>query len=243
MMVDDVCLAQSRGRRRRFAVLFANVSSWSAQARSFFAAESPDVALAVETNLAGVQYGAECRRLKAAKYYVTGAAARPNPFSVPGRRAGDSGADPGRSTTGGLLLIAQPYLEVAGLHLVDNGKDLLQLSGPRHTFALWRLSGISFLVGAVYLRPGAESEQDSLMALAEAAAVVRKTGLPFVLAGDFNRRPEAFMRLGWAQRLRARVVAPSVDTATTRCPTSLIDYFIVSDRIKHLIDSVNVLNI
>ena len=120
-------LGEPRSKRRRFVVLFANVSSWGAQARSFFVIEAPDVAVVAETHLAGAQFGDECRRLKSVKYYVTGAAARPNPFSLPGQRACYAGDDPGRSTTGGLLLVAQPYLEVAGLHVVDGGEDVLQL--------------------------------------------------------------------------------------------------------------------
>ena len=94
------------------------------------------------------------------------------------------------------------------------------------------------MIGGTYLHPDLEAHRDNLALLGRIGSIIQASDLPFILFGDMNMPPEAFEKIGFHARLRARIVATDSNTCR-QGRGSKIDYAIVSDSLCCLLDDLH----
>ena len=62
--------------------------------------------------------------------------------------------------------------------------------------------------------------------------------VPIIIVGDFNMLPTEFNDSCWCAHLKANLVLPPTPTTLSKTSDRLIDYIVVSDSIRHIIEEV-----
>ena len=183
-----------------------------------------------ETHLVGHRFHDLKARMLRKGWDLYPAHATPNTKSTPGAAALELGADPGRATTGGVLVAARRWLGTTALCPItkDGVPGFVEPVGNNFSFMSWRTAGLTIAVGGIYLEPGLGPQGCNLERLAEVATFLTQLSIPFILAGDFNMEPSELMGTQWAHKLKAQIVWPDVPFTCTSGEGRVLDYYVVS---------------
>ncbi len=224
------------GSRRRskasHVIETINGTAWSSLAEYVQGSSGVDVFLMQETHLPPSRVKAEEDWCKARRLRGTLSAATPS---------GEGG------WRGGAGIAAR---DAYGMTLVPGMKRSELVEGRVVLVHLGGLVRGGYGLATVYLWTSEGMSARNLAILDALGAALRGLGIPFVVGGDWNVGPEVLEATGWAERLRAKIVAPQdvtfVPTATlgdgesAPAQGSRLDYFVVSEMLVPLVQSVRV---
>eukprot|EP00959_Pyramimonas_sp_CCMP1952_P300650 6288828-Pyramimonas_sp.AAC.1 len=75
-------------------------------------------------------------------------------------------------------------------------------------------------------------EVEGAQLLSRLGEFLHAASLPFLIGGDWNAPPALLVRLGWASKLRGRIIAPASPTCTSgKREWRTLDYFVISDAL------------
>ena len=144
--------------------------------------------------------------------------------------------DKDNGNEGGTMVLGQKTINTQSL-CEDTKVDGMPIHiSELHNLAgrLVSTTGFDFLVLSGYARDG-----DIKELLDEVALVTRNGCIPFVLGADFNRSPQQVEAAAETRLLRAVVMTPTNAEATChQGKGSMIDFFLVSDVLAQMVDSV-----
>ena len=129
----------------------------------------------------------------------------------------------------------------------DLGLDAVGMAGgsrwPAHA-VLCRLhipGWCPLLLGSIYGLVGQGLSEEHMEGLAKVATVMAESRMPFVLGADWNLKPQQLELSGLPSRLSGRVIfQANRSTCISKRSRTTIDYFLVSEDLCGLIDSVSV---
>ncbi len=215
------------GRQGTVPVFFANVTQWSEHAENYLVGCGDDAVLAAELHVKRRDVDKVLKLAGKNGWNATVGPARQSTKSLPGSNAGVLAQVHGRwRSTPWAECVDQrghvgPWHNLIGRSATINGIEVQLMSG--YFDCQEGLSGTNWYI---------------------LARVEQVTGVgrdPFVLAVDANKSPEAFRveAAAWLARNRATIVTASnvQYTCKTAAGGSMLDYFIVSDRVAGLIAS------
>ena len=141
-------------------------------------------------------------------------------------------------THGGELIAYGRYLSVAAIspdiiHSLTEGMSQVRFAA----FHL-RLKHTSTIVFTVYLwdSQGWPAENHTIMQHIRSISDI--FDVPIVIVGDFNMLSTEFNDSCWRAHLKASLVLPPTPTTLSKTSDRLIDYIVVSDSIRHIIEDV-----
>ena len=203
---------------------------WGPKAEEFLAATCSPIWVVTETHLVGHRFHDLKARMLKKGWDLYPAHATPNTKSNPGAAALELGADPGKATTGGVLVAARRWLGTTSLcpSTKDGVPGFVEPVGNNFSFMSWRTAGLTIAIGGIYLEPGLGPQGSNLERLAEVATFLTQLATPFILAGDFNMEPAELMGTQWAHKLGAQIVWPDVPFTCSSGEGRVLDYFVVS---------------
>ena len=214
-------------------IFASNITMWGPKAEEFLATSLAPIWVVTETHLVGHRYRDLKARMLRKGWDLYPAHATPNTKSTPGAAALELGADPGRATTGGVLVAARRWLGTTALCPItkDGVPGFIEPVGNNFSFMSWRTAGLTIAIGGIYLEPSLGPQGCNLERLAEVATSLTQLATPFILAGDFNMEPGELMGTQWAHKLGAQIVWPDVPFTCTSGEGRVLDYYAVSKRL------------
>ena len=223
-----------RGGRRRsggknnakpdtIGIYFANFNKNTPKARRYVIDRTEQVKCLVETHVEKDRVRWEMSQ------YIRGH----NVTCAPARNTLD---DKDNGNEGGTLVLGQKTINTQSLC-----EDAKVDGMPIHISELHNLAGrlvcttgFNFLVLSGYARDG-----DIKELLDEVAIVTRNGSIPFVLGADFNKSPQQVEAAAETRLLRAVVMTPTnAEVTCHQGKGSMIDFFLVSDVLAQMVDSV-----
>ena len=99
----------------------------------------------------------------------------------------------------------------------------------------WRMHGLEVLVMSIYLTCGVGPTAVNLTKLQQAGACIRAQRLPFIVAGDWNMTVEQLDSTGWLEAVGGAPVQAAGVQATVTGGSRVIDFFVMSPVLKHLV--------
>ncbi len=147
---------------------------------------------------------------------------------------------PNGGASGGVAIFAR---EGIGLHLPPGGSHIW--SPGRAVAAVVQAPGHRPVIYvSTYLCHGKGPSGDNLEILAAVGRRLKMApeGYGFVMGGDFNMEPPEIAATGIQEELSATILAPDTARGTFRGPrsASLLDFYIVSNRLAAAVDSIAV---
>ena len=211
-------------------IFASNITMWGPKAEEFLAATCSPIWVVTETHLVGHRFHDLKARMLKKGWDLYPAHATPNTKSNPGAAALELGADPGKATTGGVLVAARRWLGTTSLcpSTKDGVPGFVEPVGNNFSFMSWRTAGLTIAIGGIYLEPGLGPQGSNLERLAEVATFLTQIATPFILAGDFNMEPAELMGTQWAHKIGAQIVRPDVPFTCSSGEGRVLDYFVVS---------------
>jgi len=216
---------QERGHRRGDSVpssneagrwldiKFGNITEWGPQAKEHLQRSGVDILLLAEHKRRGDSYREMQKDLGKASYATIGVEAE----------ATDAG-----DTAGGVIIGFKSHLRIS--RYSDHGTEQ-QFSGKRWCVCHLRLQGAAVAVGVAYLHTGVEDGPENMEVLGQLGQSLSATGLPFIVAADWDMEASTLRSTGWLDRLSGEVVAiPGDDSTCAAGSGRLIDFFVVSKR-------------
>ena len=94
----------------------------------------------------------------------------------------------------------------------------------------------------VYLEPGMRASGLNLWLLEVLAACILCFDGPWIAMGDWNLEPQDLSQAGWLNAVNGKVLASSTSTCAGG-EGSVLDYFVVSEAVAHLVQQVEVIDI
>jgi hypothetical protein len=95
---------------------------------------------------------------------------------------------------------------------------------------------ISLVIHSVYMQVNTGVCGLNLNILATLGERIQDDGRPWIFAGDFNFLPTSFSRLSWLGRVRGNILASIRAACVTQSSATILDYFVVSDVIKQIVE-------
>ncbi len=146
---------------------------------------------------------------------------------------------PGGGWSAGTVVLARSYL---GLRHPAVG-DRVVVPGRVAAAVLEAPSCRPIVAYSAYLRHGQQLGRENLDTLAEIGNHWEAQGDPnllYMVAADFNMKPEVLQRARLAERIKGRLVFPSSwrGTCRTRTSAATYDYFLVSNPLAEIVDVV-----
>ena len=189
---------------------------WGPKAEELLATTSAPIWVVTEAHLMGHRFHDLKARMLRKGWDLYRAHATPNTKSAPGAAARELGTDPGKATTGGVLVAARRWLGTTAMCPItrDGVPGFAGPVGNNCSFMSWRTAGLIISIGGIYLEPGLGPQGGNLESLAEVATFLTQLATPFVLAGDFDMEPSELMTPVGSQAQSADRVA--------RCPLHLL---------------------
>ena len=92
--------------------------------------------------------------------------------------------------------------------------------------------GVHF--GSIYLKDLVGMDDTNMAILQEVAAAITALKGPWILGGDWDLEPHVLQGSGFLRMVRGTMVAPALPT----CNGKTYDYFVVSERLAHLVAGV-----
>ena len=108
----------------------------------------------------------------------------------------------------------------------------------RHTHATLK-RGVTFVT--VYLEPGMRASGLNLWLLEVLAACILCFDGPWIAMGDWNLEPQEVSQAGWLDTVNGMVFASSAATCAGGAG-AVLDYFVVSEAMAHLVQQVEVID-
>ena len=193
--------------------MFGNITEWGPQAKEHLQKCGVDILLLAEHRRRGDSYREMQKDLGKASYATIGVEAE----------ATDAG-----DTAGGVTIGFKSHLCIS--RYSDHGTEQ-QFSGKRWCVCHLRLQGAAVAVGVAYLHMGVEDGPENMKVLGQLGQSLSATGLPFIVAADWDMEASTLRSTGWLDRLGGEVVAiPGVESTCTAGSGRLIDFFVVSKR-------------
>ena len=146
-------------------------------------------------------------------------------------------------TSGGTALLSRNAFPVVPPTPLASGVLTSQADSARLTAGMW--GGIlpsGILVVTLYLHTGLGLSAPNEALLDQAAELIRAYGVPYIVCGDFQMDPQVLVESGWVAGIKGQVHAgdgsPSMFGYHAE---TLIDFFIVDQRLEHMVVSSRVL--
>ena len=117
--------------------------------------------------------------------------------------------------------------------------DIEKKHPGRCVFTMW--SGVlaeGILVVSLYAYTGPHAVAKNADLLELLAKEISAIKVPFVVGGDWNMSPEDLSRTGFPTRLKATVVSPAAPTYVAGAAATTLDYFIVADCLRPMVEEV-----
>jgi len=131
-------------------------------------------------------------------------------------------------TSGGVVIGFKSHLCMS--KYFDHGTEQ-RFSGKRWCVGHLRPQGAAVAVGVAYLHTGVEDGPENMEVLGQLGQALSATGLPFIVAADWNMEASTLRSTGWLDRLGGEVVTmPGIESTCTAGSGRLIDFFVVSKR-------------
>ena len=141
----------------------------------------------------------------------------------------------------------KPHFDIAPPYVADNTaqtkRNSYEIIPGRLTAVIvnsW--FGTKLLVLNVYLDTNDGGGPINRAILMMMGIVIESNGLPYVIAGDMNMSPEELAKTGWVESVRGKIVCTQEPTCrpTPQHEGSVIDYFVISEWLTPLVQSVEV---
>ncbi len=222
-------------------IFASNITMWGPKAEDFLSKLEAPIWVVTETHLAGSRFHDLKARMHHKGWDLYPAHATPNSKSLPGVVALEQGSDPGKATTGGVIVAARRWLGTTALcpATVQGIPGFLEPVGNNFSFMSWRTASLTMAVGGIYLEPGIGPRGVNLDRLAEVGTFLAQFAVPFIIAGDFNMEPAELLSTEWAQKLKAQIVYPDVPFTCTSGEGRVLDYYVVSKGLMPALRSIS----
>ena len=102
------------------------------------------------------------------------------------------------------------------------------MGGARWVAAELRLKSVTLMLVECYMVSGIGLTGENLIILGQLQMLTKMTGLPTIIAGDWQAEPHELAGTGWPQQVDMEIIAPEVHATCASGKGRLLDYFVVT---------------